>query len=163
MLLAAAGLFVLYANRPPVSMVPPPPAPMVPPAGAAAGAPSDAPPGAAEPGRHADEVRSAAGDEGVNPAPAPTGGQSLRLEIHPTDAVWVDAMADGQRALYELIPGGERRTIDARDDISIRVGDAGRFSFSINGVPGRVLGEEGQVRDLRITRDNYATFLTPNP
>lgn len=40
----------------------------------------------------------------------------------------------------------------------MRVGDAAAFAYSINGVRGRTLGGPGEVRDIRITSDNYTGF-----
>ena len=54
---------------------------------------------------------------------------------------------------------GERATLDARDEISLKVGDAGAFAYSINGTPGRSLGGQGQVVTIHITKGNYSGLL----
>lgn len=102
-------------------------------------------------------VAPARADGAEEVAPPPT--DRLRLEIHPTALVWIEAAADGTRVLYELVEAGERRTVDANGEIVLRVGDAAAFAYSINGRPGRPLGGPGEVRDIRITRDAYETFL----
>ena len=91
-------------------------------------------------------------------APAPSAGP-FTLEIRPTGVVWVEATADGRRALYRLVEGGEVVTIEARGAIDVRVGDAGVFRYSIDGRPGRSLGGPGEVRDVRFTRDTSPEFL----
>jgi transcriptional regulator with XRE-family HTH domain len=83
---------------------------------------------------------------------------SLTIAIVPADVVWVEATADGTRVLYQLLHPGQQRSIDVRGELLLRVGDAGAFQHSINGVPGRQLGGPGTVRTLRITRENYSTF-----
>ena len=83
---------------------------------------------------------------------------SLTIAIVPADVVWVEATADGTRVLYQLLHPGQQRSIDVRGELLLRVGDAGAFQYSINGVPGRQLGGPGTVRTLRITRENYSTF-----
>jgi cytoskeletal protein RodZ len=83
---------------------------------------------------------------------------TLTVEITPTGAVWIDARADGKRVLFALVQAGERPAIEARREIVLRIGDDGTFQYSVNGVPGRRVGESGEVRQLRITRDNYFTF-----
>jgi hypothetical protein len=83
---------------------------------------------------------------------------SLTIAIVPAGVVWVEATADGTRVLYHLLHPGQQRNIDVRGELFLRVGDAGAFQYSINGVPGRQLGGPGTVRTLRITRENYSTF-----
>jgi cytoskeletal protein RodZ len=82
----------------------------------------------------------------------------LRLEIQPTGPVWVTGAADGKRVLYRLLAPGERVTVEARDDLSFRIGNAAAFSYSINGVAGKSLGGPDEVREFQITRENYRTF-----
>jgi cytoskeletal protein RodZ len=87
-----------------------------------------------------------------------SGEDSVAVVIEPTGLVWVEATADGTRVLYQLVEPGERRSIDVREELLLRVGDAGAFRFSINGVPGRALGRSGEVRTIRITKDGYSSF-----
>jgi transcriptional regulator with XRE-family HTH domain len=82
----------------------------------------------------------------------------LTVAISPTGPVWVEATADGNQVLYQLVYPGERHVIDASEELLLRVGDAGTFDYSINGVRGRQLGGPGQVRSLRIAPDNYTSF-----
>ena len=82
----------------------------------------------------------------------------LTVVIEPTGLVWIEATADGMRVLYQLVEAGGRQSIDVREELLLRIGDAGAFKFSINGVPGRALGRSGEVRDIRITHDDYSSF-----
>ena len=82
----------------------------------------------------------------------------LTIEINPTRVVWVQAVADGERVLYELIDSDQPRLIKARQEIVFRIGDAEAFQYSVNTVRGRPIGGPGEVRDIRISRDNYTTF-----
>jgi len=102
----------------------------------------------------ADAVVAAAATGTGAPATAP-----LRIEIHPTALTWIEASADGARVLYELVGAGQRRTLEADREISLLVGDAGAFAYSINGMPGRALGGPSEVRDVRITRENADSFV----
>jgi transcriptional regulator with XRE-family HTH domain len=83
----------------------------------------------------------------------------LVLEIRPTGPVWVEATADSHRVMYQLLRPGERRRLEALDELVVRIGDAGVFQYTINGERGRALGGPTAVRDIRITRDNFTTFL----
>jgi transcriptional regulator with XRE-family HTH domain len=85
-------------------------------------------------------------------------GDVLSIDIRPTSVVWVDARADGKRVLYGLIQPDESRLLSAREELFLRVGDAAAFRYSLNGVRGRMAGAPGEVREIRITRQNYSTF-----
>ncbi|HYT74893.1 MAG TPA: RodZ domain-containing protein [Vicinamibacterales bacterium] len=97
---------------------------------------------------------AAASESGTAPAP----GEPIVLEIHPNAATWVAARADGQRVVYRVLQGGERTTVKARDEITLRIGNAAAFEYSINSLPGRALGGPSEVRDARITRDTIRSF-----
>lgn len=84
--------------------------------------------------------------------------QPLAVAISPSGPVWVEASTDGSQVLYQLLYPGERRVIDVRDELLLLVGDAAAFQYSINGVVGRRLGPPGEVRRIRITRENYSEF-----
>jgi len=91
-------------------------------------------------------------------APRPEAPGKLTLEIHPSGPTWVTGAADGTRVLYRLIAPGEHVTVEARNDLTFRIGNAAAFSYTINGVPGKPLGGPDEVREFRITRENYRTF-----
>jgi cytoskeletal protein RodZ len=90
----------------------------------------------------------------ANAAIGQPGGQSLRLEIRFNGPCWVSAVADGERAVYRLMQPGERTVVEARSLITLRVGDAGAVTYSINGVMGRPLGGNGEAVTVHITHDN---------
>jgi cytoskeletal protein RodZ len=90
--------------------------------------------------------------------PAATAARPLSLELTPTDTVWVEARADGQRVLYALVAKGESPVVQANEEIRLRLGDAGALGYSINGKRGRPFGRPGEVRDIRITPENAPTF-----
>ena len=93
-----------------------------------------------------------------SPVATPTATNNLALELSPTATVWVEARADGRRVLYTLARAGERSVVQARDEIHLRIGNAAAVQYSINGKPGRPFGRPGEVLDVQITRENYATF-----
>jgi cytoskeletal protein RodZ len=93
------------------------------------------------------------------PPTAALAGRDIALEIQPTGACWVSVVADGQVVVYRLLGGGERVAATARGELVLRVGDPRVFAYTLNGVPGRPLGEGGQPVTVQITQDNYQTFL----
>lgn len=83
-----------------------------------------------------------------------------RLDVHiqATGPLWLEATTDGQPRIYRLLHAGAEAHLAATGEIRLRVGDASALRYSIGGVPGRSLGGPGQVRDVRITRQNHHTF-----
>jgi hypothetical protein len=84
--------------------------------------------------------------------------EKLVLEIHPAGPTWVTGAADGKRVLYRLLAPGEHVTVEARNDLTFRIGNAVAFTYAINGVPGKPLGGPDEVREFQITRENYRSF-----
>ena len=91
-------------------------------------------------------------------AAAETTVPPLRLEIRLDGACWVSAVADGERVLYRLMQAGEGTLVEARSAITLRVGDAGTVDYSINGVPGRPLGQDGEAVTVHITGDDLRSL-----
>ena len=106
-------------------------------------------------------IHSAPTDVPVPLAAANTEG--LQIELRPRAECWVSAVADGRLVIYRLMQAGERATIDARDEVQLRVGDAGALTYFVNGVAGRALGGSGEAVTVRMTSDNSATWLTKEP
>ena len=93
-------------------------------------------------------------------APAPAAaGQPFRLELHPTGPCWISLTVDGVRVFARMMQPGETEVLDVRDAAVIEIGDAGTFAFSIDGRPGRSLGDSGQVTTARITKDTAAQYV----
>ena len=84
----------------------------------------------------------------------------LTIDIYATGPCWVSLTVDGQRVFARVLHLGEREVYEARDQIILKVGDAGVFDFSINQQPGRSLGARGEVVTVEINRANYRSFLT---
>ena len=78
----------------------------------------------------------------------------LRIELAATDWCWVAAESDGKRALYRLVEPGERLVLEGHRVISLRLGNAGSVTLSINDGPRRLAGGESEVVDVTLTPDN---------
>jgi transcriptional regulator with XRE-family HTH domain len=94
-------------------------------------------------------------------APATRRQDVVLLDIRTLGPCWVSATADGLSVVYRLMQAGERQTIEARDEVVLRIGDPAAFTFFINNTPGRTLGRAGQAVTLRITAQNYREFVSP--
>jgi cytoskeletal protein RodZ len=83
----------------------------------------------------------------------------IQLELHTTGECWVRVTADGKRVLSRLMKEGEKETLEVENKAVIEVGNAGALAFSINGRPGKPLGQLGQVRTILVTKDTLGQFL----
>jgi cytoskeleton protein RodZ len=71
---------------------------------------------------------------------------------------WVSATVDGRQAVSDLLPSGRRIELIAREEVSIKIGDAGAVSLAINGVPARPFGKPGQVVNVVVTPENLQSL-----
>ncbi len=60
--------------------------------------------------------------------------------------------------LYRILQPGERHTLTAARELTLRFGDAGAVTWTINGREAGTPGADGEVRNVRINPDNAATF-----
>ena len=94
------------------------------------------------------------------PAPAATtravAPETLKVAIRPTRRLWVTGTADGKRVLFRMLEPGEEVTLEARESMTFRLGDAGAFQYAVNGVPARPPGRDGEVREFVINRGDVA-------
>jgi cytoskeleton protein RodZ len=92
---------------------------------------------------------------------AAMGFTTLTLQIRADKECWLAASADGQRVAYRLMLAGDQETIRAHDGISLGLGSAGALTMLLNGAPVRSLGKIGEVVNVRMTRENFRSFLSP--
>jgi cytoskeletal protein RodZ len=83
----------------------------------------------------------------------------LTIEIVATRPAWVSALADDRAQFQEVLPAGDNRSVEAQEQIVLRIGDAGAVRLVINGKAARPLGPPGVVTTLRVNTSNYKTFL----
>lgn len=108
--------------------------------------------------RTAEGAATGGGAEGDTLAPGPDADLPLTAELSVTRPCWVTGLADGTRFLYRTVQPGERIQIRGSEFV-FRVGDAGAVQLSLNGEQARPLGENGEVANLRISGENYRSFL----
>jgi hypothetical protein len=101
------------------------------------------------------------GTSGTADPPGTPGGSpgTLHLAIAPTGPCWVQATVNDQVVFAKLFQPGDRRTVDAPSDVTLRVGDPAVFAFSINGKPARVPGVAGKAVTVHLKNENYSQFL----
>jgi cytoskeletal protein RodZ len=87
------------------------------------------------------------------PPPPANPGAPLVVTLSFTAECWVEAVIDGDRHVSELRVQGESMRIEARDSISLTLGNAGAVRGEVNGRPLRLDNAPGQVvRDMLIDR-----------
>jgi cytoskeleton protein RodZ len=91
-------------------------------------------------------------------APSAPSGQ-MTLDLHPTAECWISLTIDGRKLFARLMKPGEHESHPVAREAIVEVGDAGAFAYSINGRPGKPLGNKGQVRTLRLTPATMAEHV----
>jgi cytoskeleton protein RodZ len=104
------------------------------------------------------------GTAGVQEPAAVQSSNTIELTIETVGPCWVEAIVDGQTVIYAMMQEGERQKIERGNDVVLRVGDPAAFTYSINGVPGKPIGQPGTASSAHITAENYQEFITePTP
>jgi hypothetical protein len=67
--------------------------------------------------------------------------------------------ADGNVRLSRLVAAGERVDFGAASKVQLEVGDAGAFAYTLDGRPGRPLGNPGRVVRVTIDGASSADFV----
>jgi len=101
------------------------------------------------------------GSVAVPAVPAVVKTSGLTMEIAPRGTCWVSVTVDGEPTFSGLMNAGDKRVIQAREQILLNVGDAGVFTYTLNGRAGRPLGAPGEVVSTRITLSNLSEFSAP--
>jgi cytoskeleton protein RodZ len=85
----------------------------------------------------------------VYPPPSPAGGEApagVVVGLTVRKKSWVEAKVDGTTVLSRVMDEGETHRLDARDAVTLSLGNAGGVEYSVNGRPPASLGREGEVR-----------------
>jgi cytoskeleton protein RodZ len=104
------------------------------------------------------------GTAGVQEPAVVQNSNTIELTIETVGPCWVEAIVDGQTVIYTMMQEGERQRIERGNDVVLRVGDPAAFTYSINGVPGKPIGQPGTASSVHITAENYQEFIKePTP
>ena len=86
--------------------------------------------------------------------------KGLTIEITFQAETWIQVRTDGELKINGLFPPGSTARAQADEHLLIHTGNAGGFTFRLNGQPAKPLGRSGQVlTDIRITLENIKDFL----
>ena len=84
---------------------------------------------------------------------------SLAMLISVSAHTRLAVIADGREVIARQLEPGEVIRLNASDDIVLMGDNAGAVHFSINGRPGRTLGDVGTPLSARIPRNDYLSWL----
>jgi cytoskeleton protein RodZ len=117
--------------------------------GASAAVPAPAAPATSEPA-------ALAAPPAGEPAAALAPSAAIHVVLSTSAPCWVAATVDGRRTIYRIMQAGERETLVAEREMTIRFGDAGAVRWMINGRDAGPPGESGAVRNVHLTPQNAA-------
>ncbi len=83
----------------------------------------------------------------------------LKLDMSFSADTWLLVSADGAQVYEGVRTAGETTSFTAEKELLLQIGNAGGFTYKLNGKPGKPLGGSGSVRtDVRITPATLADF-----
>ncbi len=86
--------------------------------------------------------------------------KGVTIEITFDAETWIHVQADGEPKIDGIFPAGATATARADRVLLIHTGNAGGFTFRLNGRPAKRLGRSGAVlTDIKITPENIKDFL----
>jgi len=88
---------------------------------------------------------------------APAG--RIGAEVTALRPCLVTAGVDGQPLVDARLEAGGRQTFDARAELTLTVSDPSAIELRLNGQRARLVGTDGVMTTVRLTPDNYKTFL----
>jgi cytoskeleton protein RodZ len=92
--------------------------------------------------------------------PAAEAPKGLTIEISFEAETWIEVYADGVLRISGLFPAGATARAQASEKLLIHTGNAGGFTFKLNGRQAKPLGGFGVLlTDVRITPENLKDFL----
>jgi cytoskeletal protein RodZ len=92
-------------------------------------------------------------------ASAPAPSAPLVVDMSTTSDCWLFVTTDGTASPSRVYAKGERLSVSARREVIVKAGDAAALVVTINGRPAAPLGGAGRVVTIRLTPDNWASFV----
>jgi cytoskeleton protein RodZ len=86
---------------------------------------------------------------------------ALHIALTAEEPTWVQAKANGKVVFSGVIQANETKSLQAGDTVTLRVGNAGGVSISLNGKAIPALGPKGQVRVVQLTPDGAVQPVDP--
>ncbi len=85
----------------------------------------------------------------------------IELQLEVIETVWIRAEADGERVIDGILQAGDMRKVDARDEVTLKLGNAGGVLFQLNGRELPRAGPRGHVRSVVVTPEGMEVIGPP--
>jgi cytoskeletal protein RodZ len=95
----------------------------------------------------------------VTPGAAPAPSAPLVVEMVAASDCWLFVSSDGTPSPSRVYAKGERLSVSARREVILKAGDAAALAITINGRAAAPLGGAGKVVTVRLTPENWASFV----
>jgi len=89
------------------------------------------------------------------PKLAPNPNATVRVGITAEEAVWIRADVNGKYEFSGTLQPHETRNIDADGQVTLRLGNAGGATITLNGKPVGEVGPKGQIRTVQFTSGGF--------
>ncbi|HUB78078.1 MAG TPA: RodZ domain-containing protein [Bryobacteraceae bacterium] len=89
------------------------------------------------------------------PNPPANPKASVRVGITADEPVWIRADVNGKYELSGTLQAHETRNIDADGQVTLRLGNAGGATITLNGKPVGEVGPKGQIRTVQFTSGGF--------
>ena len=83
----------------------------------------------------------------------------IAIDVEPTGRCWVQVTVDGRDLQARTLAAGERARYEFAESALVILGDAARCGLRVDGRRVRAPGKPGEVRRLRLTREDYARLI----
>jgi len=90
----------------------------------------------------------------------PPADEGLTIGLLAKRRCYVSATVDGRKAIEQLLPEGDHRTLDVKREMVLTAGDAAAIVLTLNGAPARPLGKNGEVVTIRVNPSNFKDYLS---
>ncbi len=79
------------------------------------------------------------------------------LQVAATERAWVAVDADGKTVLQRVLNPDEVQTLKAHKSFEVTTGNAQAVILTLNGETLKPLGRRGEVKSVRLSRDDLKT------
>lgn len=95
------------------------------------------------------------------PVLAPNPNAAVRVAITADEPVWIRADVNGKYQFSGTLQAHESRNIDVDGQMTLRLGNAGGATLTLNGKPVGPVGPKGQIRIVQFTSGGFQIVSVP--
>ncbi len=82
-----------------------------------------------------------------NTGPVENKPKTAVVSVKARSDCWLQAIVDGEKIFEAVLPAGQEKTLEGKQSVYIKVGNAGGVDIIYNGEPIEPLGRTGEVKD----------------